>query len=117
MEGSAFLRSVVEIFPSKIHTVLTDNGMAFAELPKNRDGPSRKFLGPHILDRVCIANGIEHRLTKPYPPWTNGQAELMNRTIKDATDKTKLRRPGEPQAHGVAFVTAYNFAKNLKALR
>ena len=75
MEGSAFLRKVVEVFPYQIHTVLTDNGMAFADLPKNRGGPSRRYLGPHIFDRVCVANGIEHRLTKPYHPWTNGQAE------------------------------------------
>jgi hypothetical protein len=73
MEGSAFLKVVVEVFPYKIHTVLTDNGMAFADLPKNREGPSRRFLGPHIFDRVCMANAIEHRLTKPYHPWTNGQ--------------------------------------------
>ncbi len=26
------------MFPYKIHIVLTDNGMAFADLPKNRDG-------------------------------------------------------------------------------
>jgi transposase-like protein len=65
MEGSAFLKNVVEVFPYKIHTVLTDKGMAFADLPKNRDGPSRRYLGPHILDRVCVANKIEHRLTKP----------------------------------------------------
>ncbi|GJD66497.1 IS481 family transposase ISMtsp16 [Methylobacterium frigidaeris] len=52
MEGSAFLRNVVAAFPYKIHTVLTDNGMAFADLPKNRRGPSRRFLGPHIFDRV-----------------------------------------------------------------
>jgi len=70
MEGSAFLKVVVEVFPYKIHTVLTDNGMAFADLPKNREGPSRRFLGPHIFDRVCMANAIEHRLTKPYHPWT-----------------------------------------------
>ena len=32
-------------------------------------------------------NEIEHRLTKPKHPWTNGQVERMNRTIKDATVK------------------------------
>ena len=61
MEGSAFLSNAVQVFPYKIHTVLTDNGMAFADLPKNRDGPSRRFLGPHIFERVCMKNGIEHR--------------------------------------------------------
>ena len=77
MEGSAFLRSVVAAFPYKIHTVLTDNGMAFADLPKNRDGPTARLRG-HIFDRVCRRHGIEHRLTKPYHPWTNGQAERIN---------------------------------------
>ena len=59
MEGSAFLSNAVQVFPYKIHTVLTDNGMAFADLPKNRDSPSRRFLGPHIFDRVCMKNGID----------------------------------------------------------
>ena len=117
-EGAAFLRNVVAAFPYKIHTVLTDNGMAFADPPKNRQGPSRRFLGPHIFDRVCIEHGIEHRLTKPYHPWTNGQAERMNRTIKDATVKVFHYEDLESlKAHVLAFVTAYNFAKHLKALR
>jgi transposase InsO family protein len=30
-------------------------------------------------------NRIEHRLTKAYHPWTNGQVERMNRTLKEAT--------------------------------
>ena len=51
-EGAAFLRNVVAAFPYKIHTVLTDNGMAFADLPKNREGPSRRFLGPHLRSRL-----------------------------------------------------------------
>ena len=65
MEGSTFLKAVVEFFPYKIHTVLTDNGTAFADLPKNREGPSPRSSGPHIFDRLCMANAIEHRLTKP----------------------------------------------------
>ncbi len=39
-----------------------------------------------MFDRLCLANGIEHKLTKPHQ-WTNGQGERMNRTIKDATSK------------------------------
>ena len=76
------------------------------------------LLGRHIFDRVCIDNGIEHRLTKPYHPWTNGQAERMNRTVKDATVKVFHYDDLESlKAHVLAFVTAYNFAKHLKALR
>ena len=38
LNGAAFLREVVATFPYAIHTGLTDNGMAFADLPKYRDG-------------------------------------------------------------------------------
>ena len=118
--GAAFLREVAEVFPYRIHTVLTDNGMAFADLPKDR-GRYPEFeaiFGGHIFDRVCDEHGIEHRLTKPYHPWTNGQAERMNRTVKDATIKTFHYPDLEAlRAHILAFVTAYNFAKHLKALR
>jgi transposase-like protein len=118
MEGSAFLGNVVQAFPYRIHTVLTDNGMAFADLPKNRDRSSTRLLGPHIFDRICTANGIEHRLTKPYHPWTNGQAERMNRTVKDATVKVYHYDDLESlKAHILTFVTAHNFAKHLKALK
>ena len=82
MNGAGFLRGVVEAFPYAIHTMLTDNGMAFADLPKNRGrSPAMEAMfGGHIFDRVCKEHGILHKLTKPYHPWTNGQAERMNRT-------------------------------------
>ena len=117
MNGAAFLREVVAAFPYRIHTVLTDNGMAFADLPQYRDGPTARWMG-HIFDRVCREHGIEHRLTKPYHPWTNGQAERMNRTARDATIKA-FHYPGLEalKAHVLAFVRAYNFAKHLEALR
>jgi transposase InsO family protein len=118
--GAAFLREVVEVFPYQLHTVLTDNGMAFADLPKNRGRypEIEAIFGGHVFDRVCDEHGIRHRLTKPYRPWTNGQAERMNRTVKEATIKA-FPYPGLEalKAHVLAFVTAYNFAKHLKALR
>src|ERR671920_153859 len=61
LNGAAFLREVVAAFPYQIHTVLTDNGMAFADLPRYRDGPTARWMG-HIFDRVCREHGIEHRL-------------------------------------------------------
>src|ERR671913_482207 len=44
LNGAAFLRQVVAAFPYGIHTVLTDNGMAFADLPKYRDGPTARWM-------------------------------------------------------------------------
>ena len=87
--GPAFLRNAVAAFPYRIRIVLTDNGTPFADLPKNRGRHplTDAMFGGHIFDRVCKEHGIEHKLTKPYHPWTNGQAERMNRTIKDATAK------------------------------
>jgi transposase InsO family protein len=40
-----------------------------------------------MFDMACQENGIEHRLTIPNHPWTNGQVERMNRTLKEATVK------------------------------
>ncbi len=118
MNGADFLRGVVAAFPYAIHTVLTDNGMAFADLPRNRNGPTRRYLGAHIFDRVCAENAITHKLTRPYHPWTNGQAERTGRTVKDATIKTFHYPSLESlKAHVTAFVSACNFARHLKALR
>jgi len=44
-----------------------------------------------MFDMRCHENGIEHRLTKIKHPWTNGQVERMNRTIKEATVKRYIR--------------------------
>ena len=117
LNAAAFLRQVVEAFPYRIHTVLTDNGVAFTEQPRYRKGITQRF-SAHIFDRVCQEHGIEHRLTKPYHPWTNGQAERMNRTVKEATIKAfHYPQFDALQAHVLAFITAFNFAKHLKALR
>jgi transposase InsO family protein len=120
LDGAAFLRQVVAAFPYRLHTVLTDNGVAFAELPKNRGRypEIEATFGGHIFDRVCDEHGITHKLAKPYHPWTNGQAERMNRTVKEATIKAFHYPDLEAlKAHVLAFATACDFAKHLKALR
>ena len=78
--ATSFLKALIKAVPYKIHTVLTDNGIQFTDLPKNRLGPTARWR-VHMFDILCEANGIEHRLTKPNHPWTNGQVERMNRTL------------------------------------
>ena len=112
MAAAQFLRNLIATVPYAIHTVLTDNGIQFT----NQDRHRYAFI--HIFDRVCREHGIEHRLTKIKHPWTNGQVERMNRTIKEATvkrfhydDHDQLRR------HLADFVLAYNFGRRLKTLK
>lgn len=121
-----FLRALLQAVPYKVHTVLTDNGTHFTT-PGNKMSaePDIKLamergerFRAHAFEFTCAQNDIDHRLTKPRHPWTNGQVERMNRTIKDATVKRfyyethdQLRR------HLGDFVMAYNFAKRLKTLK
>jgi hypothetical protein len=98
--------------PYRIHTVLTDNGIQFTT--RARD----VYDGDHIFDRVCDEHGIEHRLTKVNHPWTNGQVERMNRTLKDATVKRyHYASHDQLRAHLALFVDAYNHARRPKTLR
>jgi transposase InsO family protein len=114
LAAAGFLKALVKTVPYRIHTVLTDNGVQFVQLQR---GQSRSYL-IHIFERVCLENGIEHRLTKPYHPWTNGQAERMVRTIKEATVKSfHYASVQELRRHVSDWLVAYNFAKQLKALR
>lgn len=91
--ATAFLQSLIDTLPYRIHIVLTDNGIQFGDLPSRRSGLTAR-LRIHMFNRVCVANGTRHRTTKPNHPWTNGQVERMNRTIKEATVKRyHLRQP------------------------
>ncbi len=117
MTARAFLDALIEAVPYRIHTILTDNGIQFADLPKNRKGPTARFRG-HPFGNTCKAHGIDHRLTKPNHPWTNGQVERMNRTIKDATVKRyHYDSHDQLRTHIGDFVSAYNYARRLKTLK
>ncbi len=110
--AAQFLHHLIAAVPYKIHTLLTDNGIQFA----NRE--SDRYAFPLLFDRICAKHGIEHRLTQPNHPWTNGQVERMNRTLKEATVyRSYYDTHQQLREHLTTFLLAYNFAKRLKTLK
>ena len=110
--AKVFLEHLIAAVPYTIHTILTDNGIQFT----NRKSDAMAFTTP--FDRVCYSHGIEHRLTKVKHPWTNGQVERMNRTIKEATvNRYHYGSHREFKEHLHAFLMAYNLASRLKTLK
>jgi transposase InsO family protein len=85
---------------------------------RHRSRAIKKSPGDITGAKPIHANSIKHRLTKPNHPWTNGQVERMNRTLKEATvQRYHYGSHAQLKAHVHAFLMAYNFAKRLKTLR
>jgi transposase InsO family protein len=115
--AARFLQALIAAVPYRLHTVLTDNGLQFTDLPRIRDGRIARYR-VHPFRETCRDNGVEHRLTKPNHPWTNGQVERMNRTLKEATVKRYYYETHDQlRSHLADFVAAYNFARRLKTLK
>ena len=121
-----FLRALIAAVPYRVHTVLTDNGTHFTEPSGNGWTPDeikqmlvrKQLFRAHSFEIACAKNDVEHRLTKPRHPWTNGQVERMNRTIKEATVKrVHYTTHDQLRTHLADFVAAYNFGRRLKTLR
>jgi len=121
-----FLQALVQAVPYKVHTVLTDNGTHFTDPRGETWSPAeiremierKEPFRAHAFEYACAIADIDHRLTKPKHPWTNGQVERMNRTIKEATVKRFYYETHDQlRSHLADFVAAYNFAKRLKTLK
>jgi transposase InsO family protein len=121
-----FLRALIAAVPYRVHAVLTDNGRHFttpgntaSAAPLIKEAIARgELVRAHAFELACAQNAVDHRLTKPRHPWTNGQVERMNRTIKDATVRRyHYESHDQLRRHLTDFVTAYNFARRLKTLK
>jgi hypothetical protein len=121
-----FLDNLVAAVPYKIHTILTDNGIQFTDLTGGSWTPADirkmraegKLFRCHAFESGCATHNIDHRLTKPRHPWTNGQVERMNRTLKQATvHRYHYENHDQLRQHLADFVNADNFARRLKALK
>jgi hypothetical protein len=121
-----FLWTLIKAVPYKVHTVLTDNSTHFTT-PGNKSSaaPDIKLalqrgepFRAHAFEFACAQNDIDHRLTKSRHPWTNGQVERMNRTLKEATVKRYYYETHDQlRSHLADFISAYNFARRLKTLK
>jgi transposase InsO family protein len=63
----AFLKQAISAFPFKVTHILTDRGSCFTA-----DG----------FEEACRKLKVQHRITKPYTPQTNGLAERFNGRVQ-----------------------------------
>ena len=91
--AAAFLKRFLAHFPHQVHTILTDNGAEFTDrfAVDMKNKPPGRPSGNHPFDRLCTRRGIEHRLTRPYHPQTNGLVERFNRRIAEAIGREDKR--------------------------
>jgi len=86
--ASDFLARLIDKASFTISKVLTDSGKEFTD--RFCVTGKRQPTGAHASDRVCTDNRIEHRLTKPRAPQTNGMIERFNGRIADVLATTRF---------------------------
>ena len=91
--ATGFLKRFLADFPHDVHTILTDNGSEFTDrfAVDKKNKPPGKPSGDHPFDKLCKLRGIDHRLTRPYHPQTNGMVERFNRRIAEAIGREEKR--------------------------
>ncbi len=99
MEAGNFLRTLIAAVPYTVHTVRTDNGTHFTT-PGNTSSAAPlikeaieqgEIFRAHSFELACAQNDIDHRLTKPRHPWTNGPPGQLSNCIQ-------LRPPAQDPA-------------------
>jgi transposase len=116
--SAGFLTRFLADFRYPVHTILTDNGAEFTDrfAVDMRNKPPGKPSGKHPFDLVCARHHIQHRLTRPYRPQTNGLVERFNRRIAEAIGREPKRGSArrtfpchaDRDAFLIGFVANYN---------
>jgi transposase InsO family protein len=110
-----FLQECKEFFPFSITHILTDNGLEFTD--KYARGQNR-VSGNHQFDKECSKDDIDHRLTAPNTPKTNGMVERANGTIKNNTIKVEQYENIEDLISDLSkFLLFYLFTRRHGSLR
>ncbi len=111
----SFLDALHKASPIRITRLLTDNGKEFTDrLFASRE---REPSGCHEFDKLCSALGIEHRLTKPKTPQTNGMVERFNGRIQDVLNTHRFRSGQDLEQTLLRYVALYNHQLPQSALK
>jgi len=101
-----FLRDLERACPIRIRTILTDNGKEFTD--RLFGLRKRAATGAHEFDTLCTALDIEHRLTPPKSPQTNGMVERFNGRIEEVLQSHHFRSGEELETTLHRYVWLYN---------
>ena len=106
-----------DFFPIYITHILTDNGLEFTNrLIMSKKGEPCKKLSK--MDVKCKKYHIDHRLTKPATPKTNGMVERAKGTIKNNTIlKIKYENRQDIERDMMGFLRYYNLYRRHGSLR
>lgn len=117
LSAENFLELCLDFFPFEITHILTDNGLEFTnKLLRSKKGKTCEK--PSKFDVKCDENNIDHRLTLPRHPQTNGMVERANGIIKQATiAKNEYLNYREMQEDLVKFLVHYNLVRRHGSLR
>lgn len=104
--AKAFLKALHKACPFRISKLLTDNGKEFTD--RLFGAKDRQPTGQHEFDQLCAALGIEHRLTKPRTPQTNGMVERFNGRISDILKTHRFQSGEDLRTTLQRYVALYN---------
>lgn len=110
----AFLKALDKAAPFHIRTILTDNGKEFTDRLFGKR--AKDASGEHEFDQLCESLDIEHRLTKPRTPRTNGMVERFNGRIEQVLRSHHFNSGEDLQATLMRYVWLYNQHLPQKAL-
>jgi transposase InsO family protein len=119
--GVDFLKRVSAAAPMKIVKLPTDNGTQFTDrfsatapcvaLPPaslQSTSKGKQPTGRHSFDQACTGLGIEHRLSPPRHPQTNGMVERFNGRISELLKQTRFGSAEELEKTLLSYLVIYN---------
>ena len=114
-----FLRDLARAAPMKITRILTDRAIGTPlireTMARGKAFTDRLFglrkraaTGQHEFDQLCADLSIEHRLTPPMRPQTNGMLERFNGWIEDVLQSHRFQSGEDLEQTILRYVTLYN---------